>query len=134
MSTNNIIIAAGPVIIENNKVLLVKHGTNPHWKFPGGRLAEFNFSDWSNSLEQTAKREAKEELGINIEIIKPLKTMFIPRENHKNEYVLLVHYLAKRQGEIRPGPEIDDWDWFPLDDLPDNCANNIKPVLASIND
>jgi len=32
-----IIIASGPVIVENNKVLLNQHGDTEFWKFCGGR-------------------------------------------------------------------------------------------------
>ncbi len=127
-----IIIASGPVIIENNKVLLNQHGDNNLWKFPGGKLESFDFDDWSEALEQTAKREVKEEMGIEIKIIKPLKPMIIPRPDHKNEYVVLIHYLAEKIGDITLGEDIDDWNWFPLDDLPEGCAPNIQSVLDSI--
>ncbi len=76
-----IIIASGPVIIENNKVLLNKHGDDNFWKFPGGKVENFDFKDWNNSLEEAAKREVKEEMGIGVKIINPLKTMMIPKPN-----------------------------------------------------
>lgn len=128
-----IIIVSGPVIIEKNQVLLVQHGDKNIWKFPGGRLENYHFADWNKSLEETARREAKEEMGINIEIIKPLKPMFIPRPDHRNEYVILIHWLAKRIGEIKPGSDIDKWEWLPIDNLPKNIAPNIKLVLENIN-
>ncbi len=124
-----IIIASGPVIIKDNKVLLVRHGDKGIWKFPGGKVEFDNTTDWQNILEQTAVREAKEELGIEIEIIKPLKPMLIPRPDHSGEYALLIHFLAKFNGEIKPGEDIDEWQWFSLDSMPDNCAPNIKPVI-----
>ena len=61
---SKIIIASGPVIIENNKVLLNKHGDDKFWKFCGGRIEEHEFS-----LKTAAKREVKEEMGLEIEII-----------------------------------------------------------------
>jgi len=33
-----IIIASGPVIVENNKVLLNQHGDTDFWKFCGGKV------------------------------------------------------------------------------------------------
>lgn len=119
------IIASGPVIIENNKVLLTRHGEDNFWKFPGGRVEDF-----SVSLEDNAKREVKEEMGIDIEIIKPLKPMMVQKP--AGEVVILIHFLAKRIGEIKPGPDIRQWNWFDLNNLPDNLAPNIKPVLKSI--
>ena len=54
-----IIIASGPVIVENDKVLLNKHGDTKFYKFCGGRV-----EDLSTSLIDNAKREVKEEMGI----------------------------------------------------------------------
>jgi len=133
MDYPKIIIASGPVIIEDGKVLLNQHGDKDMWKFPGGRLENYDFADWTQSLEETAKREVMEEMGIEIEIIKPLKPMFVPRPGHDNEYVVLIHFLAKRIGEITPGADIEKWDWLPIDNLPNNIAPNIKPVIENIN-
>ncbi|MFW0837710.1 MAG: NUDIX hydrolase [Candidatus Komeilibacteria bacterium] len=40
MSTDikKIIVASGPVIIENGEVLLNKHGDDKFWKFLGGKV------------------------------------------------------------------------------------------------
>lgn len=131
------IIASGPVIIENNKVLLNRHGhgddqdenEKKYWKFPGGRIEQIDIS--SDALENACKREVKEEMGIDIEIIKPLKTMIIKHPNRADMVVILVHYLAKRIGEIKPGADIEEFKWFLIDKLPPNCAPNIEPVLKS---
>lgn len=126
------IVASGPVIIEDRKVLLNKHGDDNFWKFPGGRVENFDFDDPSNSLETACKREVKEEMGIDIEIIKPLKPMMIPKPRDESTQVVLIHYLAERKGEIQPGSEIKEWKWFEMDNLPEDCAPNIKPVLKSL--
>ncbi|MEK7125577.1 MAG: NUDIX domain-containing protein [Patescibacteria group bacterium] len=119
------IIASGPVIIEDNKVLLNQHGEDNFWKFPGGQVEDF-----SVSLEDNAKREVKEEMGIEIEIIRPLKPLLVQKPS--GEVIVLIHFLAKRLGEITPGADIREWNWFAIDNLPDNLAPNIKPVLESL--
>lgn len=125
------IIASGPVIIENDKVLLnreikKKQGgkESPYFMFPGGTAEDFN-----STLEEVSKREAKEELGIEIEIIKPLRTLIVKRPD-KNSYAILAHFLAKRIGEINPGPETIEWGWFDINNLPDNCAPNIYEIIS----
>jgi ADP-ribose pyrophosphatase YjhB (NUDIX family) len=128
----NFIIASGPVIIENNKVLLNKHGDDNFWKFPGGRIENFDFNDPFNSLETACAREAKEEMGLEIKIIKPLKPMLVPKPNSNDTQAVLIHYLAERINEIKPGPDIKEWGWFDLNNLPSDLAPNIKPVLASV--
>lgn len=142
MSTS-FIIASGPVIVENGKVLLNRHGHPEEksfdstqdknelrfWKFPGGRIENFDFSDELNSLEEACKREVKEEMGLDIEIIKPLKPMMIKHPDKENTMVILIHYLAKRIGEIKPANFIEEFAWFDINNLPKNCAPNIRPVV-----
>jgi 8-oxo-dGTP pyrophosphatase MutT (NUDIX family) len=123
---DKIIIASGPVIVENGKVLLDQHGDTDLWKFCGGRKKESN-----ESLIDIAKRRAKEELGIEIEILdKSPFVMYLEREIEGKLFdVVLVHYLAKRLGEIVPGKEIVRWDWIDLKNLPKNLGPNIIPTL-----
>jgi len=116
------IIVSGPVIIENDKVLVNKHGDTNFWKFPGGRVEDFRELD----LEKHAKREAKEELGIDVEIIRPLKTLMTTKDD---KVVILVHYLAKRLGEIKPGQDIREWKWLDIHNLPEDVGPNIKPII-----
>lgn len=116
-----IIIASGPVIIENDKVLLNKHGDDGMWKFVGGKVEAFDIS-----LEEVAKREVMEEMGIEVDIIRPLKPMMI---DLPDKIVILIHYLATRRGEIKPGEDILKWDWFDIHNLPEDSAPNIKPVI-----
>lgn len=123
----NSIIASGPVIIEDNKVLLNRekkeNGITP-WMFPGGEVEEFD-----KSLEEACHREVGEEMGIKIEIIKPLKPIMI----YQNERVIiLAHYLAKRIGEISPGKDISEWAWHDINNLPNNCAQNVYDIISSL--
>lgn len=126
------IIAAGPVIIEDGKVLLnreiKKDGESKYFMFPGGTVEDFG-----SPLEETAKREAKEELGIEIEIIKSLRTLLVMRPE-KETGAILVHYLAKRIGEVSPGPETVEWGWYDIHDLPENCAPNVYEIISDIKD
>lgn len=128
----NCIVASGPVIIENNKVLLNRHGDSEDeqkiWKFVGGKVEKQDISG-SDTLEETCKREVMEEMGIKIEDLVPIKPMLIIHPNKPDIYVILIHYLAKRIGEIKPGQDIIEFNWFDIDNLPENCAPNIKPVI-----
>lgn len=130
-SQPKVVLVSGPVIIENGKVLLNKHGDENFWKFPGGRVENFDFVDGEDVLEKTARREVKEELGIDIEIIKPLRTLLLPKSGDKNVFVILVHYLAKRIGEIKPSDEIKEWDWIDINNLPKDVAENVRIVFEN---
>jgi len=43
--------------------------------------------------------------------------------------IILVHFLAKRIGEITPGADIREWQWLDLNTLPDDLGPNIRPAL-----
>jgi 8-oxo-dGTP pyrophosphatase MutT (NUDIX family) len=127
---NKIIIASGPVIVENNEVLLNQHGDTEFWKFCGGKIEE------GDSLIEAAAREAKEEMGIDIEIIDPNPFfLYTKKETPEGPLdVILVHFLAKRIGEIRPGEDIREWKWIPFEELAnENLAPNIIPTLKHFN-
>ena len=121
------IIAAGPVIIEDGKVLLNKerksYGVTP-WLFPGGKVENFE-----ESLEEACRREAKEEMGIDIEIIRPMKTILARQTSNPNAYNILVHYLARRIGNITPAENIAEWGWHDIDKLPQDCAENVYEII-----
>jgi ADP-ribose pyrophosphatase YjhB (NUDIX family) len=121
-----IIIASGPVIVEAGKVLLNKSSEDDFWKFCGGRVENFE-----EGLVDTARREVKEEMGIDIEIINESPfILYVKKEKDGGAIdVLLVHYLAKRIGEIISGSDVREWEWFDLKNLPENLAPNIVPTL-----
>lgn len=128
----NTIIAVGPVIIENGQVLLnrefeTEDNGAEFWMFPGGTVEDFN-----TSLEANCAREAHEELGIAIKIIKPLRTLIVKRPDDATRLAILVHFLAERIGEITPGPETVEWGWFPLDQLPPNTAPNVIEIVKDL--
>lgn len=124
-----IIIASGPVIVENNKVLLDKDKKEDLWKFCGGRVKD------NEDLIETAKRSAQEELGIDIEIMDDNPFLMYVKREVKGEIkdILLVHYLAKRISEINPGEKTEEWNWFSFDEMPKTTAPNIIPTLKYFN-
>lgn len=113
--------------MEDNKVLLDQHGDTTFWKFCGGRVEDFE-----HDLFTHASRRAKAEMGIEIEFINPVPYFMhtIKETPEGNIDVVLVHFLAKRIGEIKPGEEIRAWKWIPLEELANEpLAPNIIPTL-----
>ncbi|MDD2785323.1 MAG: NUDIX domain-containing protein [Patescibacteria group bacterium] len=122
-----IIIASGPVIVEDGKVLVNKHGDTSFWKFCGGRVENFDLG-----LQDNAAREAKEEMGIDIEVLdqEPFITFATKTTDDSKIFdVILVHYLAKRIGEVTPGEDIREWNWLDVNNLPEDLGPNIIPAL-----
>lgn len=121
---SKIILASGPVIVEKGKVLLNKHGDDKFWKFCGGRVEDFD-----SDLQEAAKRETKEEMGVDIEIVD--QEPFLMHVRKGDTDVILVHYNAKYSGEIEPGADIREWKWVPLKDLEkEDLGPNVIPALV----
>jgi len=124
---SKIIIASGPVIVEDGKVLLNKHGEDSFWKFCGGRI-----EDTESSLQKAAEREVFEEMGLAVSFL-PVEPFFmlVQKKVADGEIdVILVHFLADRCGEVKPGPVIREWAWLDIKDLEkEHLAPNILPTL-----
>ncbi len=124
---SNVVIVSGPVIVQDGKVLLNKHGDDSFWKFCGGRVEDFDLG-----LLETARREAREEMGANLEILDPQPfLLYTAKETAAGHIeVILVHYLAQTKDEIRPGADIREWAWLDIADIAqEDLAPNIMPTL-----
>jgi 8-oxo-dGTP diphosphatase len=121
-----IIKVSGPVIVEKNSVLLNISGDDKFWKFCGGKVKR------DETPIETAKREIKEEMGIEIEILDQNPFLLhVTKKLPKGEmYIVLNHFLAKRIGKIFPADDVHEWQWIKISKLQDeNLAPNIIPAL-----
>jgi ADP-ribose pyrophosphatase YjhB (NUDIX family) len=110
------IIASGPVIIENGKLMVNKDNKDEFYKLPGGTIEED-----IESLEEACHREVKEENNAKIEIIKPLHPMILWKNPQTGEKmcVVLIHYLAKlkNKNELKPIYPIQEIQWLKIEDI-----------------
>ncbi|MCF7910574.1 NUDIX domain-containing protein [Candidatus Pacearchaeota archaeon] len=125
------IIASGPVIIENGKLMVNKDNKDDFYKLPGGTIEE-----GIEDLEEACHREVKEENNAEIEIIKPLHPMILWKNPQTSEKmaILLIHYLAnlKNKSEIKPNPPIQEIAWLDIEEIKQgkhNVAPNIKFLI-----
>ena len=125
------IIASGPVIIENGKLLVNKDNKDDFYKLPGGTIEE-----GIEDLEEACHRETKEENNGEIETIKPLYPMILWKNPQSGEKmcIVLIHYLAKlkNKNEIKPMPPIQEVRWLDIKEIKQgkhNVAPNIKFLI-----
>ncbi len=119
-------VGAGALIInDKNEALLLKRTSKTRnmagfWMQPGGGV------EFGEKIEDAVKREIKEELNIDIEIIKFLSfTEGIMKE--EKQHWVSISYLAKIiNGEVKNlEPEKhEEIKWFNLDNLPEKLAQN----------
>lgn len=79
------------IIIEDNKVILIKRLNNPfkdYWAIPGG------FVEYGEKVEDAAVREAKEETGLDIELTK-LVGVYSDPDRDPRGHTVTVAFLSK---------------------------------------
>ena len=101
------------------EVALVEVGDRrrPRWQLPKGRI------DPGETVEMTARREVREEAGIETELLRPLETVdFFYQDNRgpsRQRFHKFVHFflLAYVRGDVRDHDgEVNEARWVGLDD------------------
>lgn len=91
------------------------------WAVPGGRI------DDDETAEQCARREMKEETGLDIEIIRLTGIYSDPGRDPRG--IIAAAFRVRRiGGEIRAGDDAAEAAWFSLNDLPRLAADHLKII------
>ena len=88
------------IVIETERgIVLVKRKNPPYgWALPGG------FVDYGESLELAAVREAKEETGLDVVLVRQLYTYSDPRRDCRH-HTLSTVFIATATGSPRSGSD-----------------------------
>jgi ADP-ribose pyrophosphatase YjhB (NUDIX family) len=112
------------VIIEyNNGIVLVKRrNPPPGWAIPGG------FVDYGESLEAAAVREAREETGLEVELLRQFHTYSNPERDARFHTITTV-YIGRGKGELRAGDDAGEAALFRRSSLPEDLAFDHRDIL-----
>jgi len=88
-------MAAGALILNEGKVLIVKPTYKDHWSFPGGVIENLE------SPSEGLKREVKEETGLSVRVVKPLVIEYLKRlgKDRKDESIQFLFLCKLAKGE-----------------------------------
>ncbi|MFZ5979576.1 MAG: NUDIX domain-containing protein [Candidatus Zixiibacteriota bacterium] len=114
----NPIPAAGAIIVDNDRVLMVKRAHPPKlgwWCFPAG------FMEWDEHPEQTTVREVKEETGLEVELTSFFE-VYNGHDDPRNNAILLLYLARIIGGKMTPGDDAEEVRYFSFDALPENIA------------
>lgn len=92
------------------------------WALPGG------FCEYGERLEDAAVREAKEETGLNVELIKQMYTYSDPDRDPRHHSITTV-FIAKGMGVPTAGDDARQVRLFSEADIPDTLAFDHKRIL-----
>ncbi len=130
----NIKIGVGILILKDNKVLLGHRCNNAidtggiyepdSWCLPGGK------QEYEETILECAKREVKEETNLDID---NLEVFGADDDIQKDRHFVTIYVKASEySGELKvmePNKQ-DRWEWFDLDNLPDNLYSPSRKTLA----
>lgn len=112
------------LIEKENKFLLVRQAPNAlnacEWFFPAGHI------ELGESLEEALKREAKEEIGVDIKFEKLAGyAEYIKAPHH---FLVLLCRCKIVRGEPTPGGDVDKLEWVPEEDF---RKYPLRPVMKA---
>ena len=121
----------GAVFNKRGKILLTRRApairAPGKWCLPGGRL------DGGERWQTALRRELLEEVGVKVLEETLIGIYSDPQltvtqnplpEGYYGQFVVASFLIKKYEGEIIPNEEVDRWDWFSLEALP-------EPMLRS---
>lgn len=112
------------IIIElNSGIVLIERKNPPHgWALPGG------FVDYGESYEHAAMREAKEETGLEVTLVRQFHTYSEPGRDPRHHTASTV-FIATAQGEPIAADDALQAKMFSENDLPELVFDHAR-ILA----
>ncbi len=111
------------IIQMSGGVVLIKRRNPPYgWALPGG------FVDYGETLEEAARREALEETGLAVRLIRQFHTYSDPRRDARLHTISTI-FIATASGEPRGADDALEARVFTLDKLPE-LAFDHQGILA----
>lgn len=101
------------ILIKHKKGIVLIERRNPPagWAIPGG------FVDYGESLEDAAIREAKEETGLDVRLIRQFHTYSDPERDPRSHTIATV-FIAKASGRLNAGDDAKKAEVFNSSNLP----------------
>lgn len=127
-------VGCGAIIInDNNEILLLKRSQKNRndagfWTCPGGAV------EWFENTEEAVIREAKEEVGLDVEVVRLLKFSNMINQETQSHWVGVQYLCRVVSGEpVNVESDVhEEVKWFSLDDLPEKLTIPVIDGLESL--
>ena len=118
------LLTVDTVIVYDGKLVLIRRKNPPfqgHFALPGG------FVEVGETVETAAVREAKEETGLDVEIIKLLGVYSKPSRDPRGHTVSVI-FLTVGNGKLKAGSDASDTGLFGIDEIPELAFDHNKII------
>lgn len=125
-------ITAGGILIDRNRVLIIQRAAEEKylpsfWEIPSGKKEPFE------DIHTTVKREVKEEVGMDIEVVKTVNAFNyrVEKETDTRD-VTQINFLVKIKGkpEVKLSPEHQKYAWITKNEIDNfNLSKEVKEAI-----
>lgn len=121
----NTIRVGSAAVVEDSRgrILLTKRNKEPmkgYWVLPGGGVK------FGETIEDTVKREIKEETGLDIELTSFITVYQIIKPKENQHRVIIYHKARLKGGQPRPSDDTSEIKWV----YPEN-AKSVEKIASS---
>jgi ADP-ribose pyrophosphatase YjhB (NUDIX family) len=117
------LVTVDAIIEIDEGIILIKRKNPPYgWAIPGG------FVDYGETLEDAVQREAKEETGLDIELVRQFHTYSDPKRDRRHHTVSTI-FISKAKGTPEAADDAQEIGIFSKDTLPEEMAFDHRKIL-----
>lgn len=102
------------ILCEDDSIALIKRKNDPYkgsWALPGG------FVEWGETVESAVVREAKEETGLEIDVIKLVGVYSDPERDPRGHTVTVCYLTKKIDGNLKADSDASSAQCFKKDEI-----------------
>jgi ADP-ribose pyrophosphatase YjhB (NUDIX family) len=111
------------IIESDDGIILIKRKNPPDgWALPGG------FVEYGESIESASIREAREETGLDVELVRQFHTYSAPKRDPRHHTITTV-FVARAHGRPLAGDDAKEIDIFRSENLPDQIAFDHRDII-----